>query len=64
MAEQPITPQRCLEYANELNLRIQDLEIKQQDYGLTGKELLELREARVMRNWHEAYAQRLMNKQQ
>lgn len=59
---------KCLNHANVLNLRIQDLEAKQAEiqakYGdktfLPGPELLELRRLRVERDWHEAYAERLM----
>ena len=59
---------KCLNHANILNLRIQDLEAKQAEiqakYGdktfLPGPELLELRRLRIERDWHEAYAERLM----
>ena len=59
---------KCLNHANILNLRIQDLEAKQAEiqaiHGdktfLPGPELLELRRLRIERDWHEAYAERLM----
>ena len=62
MYQQLPSAQTCFQYANELNLKIQDLEHKRDTIGLTSRELLELRHTQVMHDWHIEYGNKLLRK--